>query len=174
MQPEAQLSFAMLSTVATNISSNGGTITAQLPIILGDNNTITGEAIVDVGYNSVSIGGQNLSWTSTVTWIGNNGLLTLRGNCALSSRWTFSGSGVLWGMGNTIDLKRIGEIIVNRGSTLILRDVIFEGISENRIKCLDNTGRIVFENVTWIQDHNVITSYSIHYTKLYDCFLSIQ
>ena len=64
----------------------------------------------------------------------------------------FSGKHVVEGEGNTITLLDGGELIVDKKSTLVLKNMTIKLVSQDNIKCVDDTGKIVLENVTFELD----------------------
>ena len=74
--------------------------------------------------------GTDYSWTSTLTIDSNSGVFMSLGSCniKLSGTWTFSGSATFNGQGSILDLGTTGQIIVERGSKLRLKDVTIKGI----------------------------------------------
>jgi len=175
---DAQLNLGV-GGIATDISLGGGRIIAQAPLIFSENRKISGHGVVDLANLFAHIGGQDLHWTSSINWDCTSGLIITRTSLDLSSRWTFSGNSILWGMGNILNLGATGELVVERGSTLIIRDVTLDRVTRDRIRCLDNAGKIIFDGVTWVQDHNCTFSvgtfeiakyldmYGEHYTFSY-------
>ena len=64
----------------------------------------------------------------------------------------FTGKHVVEGEGNAITLLDGGELIVDKKSTLVLKNMTIKLVSQDNIKCMDDSGKIVLENVTWELD----------------------
>jgi hypothetical protein len=84
--------------------------------------------------------------------------IELFGNTDLNETWTFVGDCIIRGMGHTLTLGENGNIVVQKSdvvhSSVLFDDITIEGISGNKIRCIDNTGTLSFNGVTWIQDEN--------------------
>ncbi len=78
-------------------------------------------------------------------------------NETLDYKWVFEGSTILKGAGNILELGPNGEIEV-RGpnATLLLDGITIKGITGNKIRCLQNSSRIILKNVKWIQSGNAV------------------
>ncbi|MDZ4153200.1 hypothetical protein, partial [Methylicorpusculum sp.] len=107
---------------------------------------------------AVWCGESDLSVTTMLYWDSCSGksCIELHRDTALSAMWTFSGVSCLNGNFATIDLARGGAIVVEQGSTFILKNATVKNVSRDNIRCLGDTSRIVFENVTLIQSDDFI------------------
>ena len=87
--------------------------------------------------------------------------ISLFSNQVLSTTWTFSGPGnTLLGNGNILDLSK-GTIIIERGSSLALVDVVLQNVSQLSIICLDNASSLTLQNAVWIPSNNYTFSLGI-------------
>ncbi|GAG20493.1 unnamed protein product, partial [marine sediment metagenome] len=80
--------------------------------------------------------------------------IELNSNVHLASTWTCSSECIVEGNGKILYLENGGNVVVEKGSSLLLRDMTIRGVSENNIRCLDNFSTLSFQGVTWIQDGN--------------------
>lgn len=143
-----------VGAVAANVALNGGKIIAARPILMAEDVVFTGSGTVNLLNRYINLGGQNLKWTSTVTWDGSGGIMILRSNVYLTSKWTFSGNCTLYGDGNRVQFGPTGQIEVERGSTLVFRNVKLDGVLDGQVVCADDAAKIVFDSVGWTQDSN--------------------
>ena len=85
---------------------------------------------------------------------GDNTTLELFRNEELNYTWTFQGHAVIRGGGSILTLGPKGAIVLQgKDSTLSIQDLTFKGLSESKIRCLDDSDKVIFEDVTWIQDN---------------------
>ncbi len=67
--------------------------------------------------------------------------------------WVFQDNTILRGNGNILELGPNGAIILQgSNSQLLLDGITIKGISSEKIRCLDNSSKIVLQDVKWIQD----------------------
>ncbi|MBU4270230.1 hypothetical protein KKE07_05155, partial [Candidatus Dependentiae bacterium] len=86
--------------------------------------------------------------TSTIYWSGESGSVNLNSKVWLTSQWTFSGNCTLNGNGNILDLTNSGSLIIERGSTLKLKDLHIMNMHGENINNLDENCTVILENVT--------------------------
>lgn len=78
----------------------------------------------------------------------------LNADFVISGTVKFRGLCTLDGGANRVTLGTNGNIIVDRNSTLHLRNVDLEGINRNNIRCLNDGGIIIMDNISWTQSSN--------------------
>ena len=86
--------------------------------------------------------------TSTIYWDGTKGSVALGGRTYLTSPWTFSGYCMINGNNNILDLTNTGSLIIERGSTLKLKNLHIMGMHGENINSLDENCTVILENVT--------------------------
>ena len=91
---------------------------------------------------------------SPLTWVGTNGTVSFMQDLALSATRTFVGNVTLDGNGNTLNFAPGGALAVAPSSQLTLKNMSINNIGPTSIYCMDNTGTIVLDNVTWTQSDN--------------------
>lgn len=89
----------------------------------------------------------------------NNGTLVIDGNMTINAKINFSGNCTLIGNNRTIDLNETGLIKATPGSTLLLKNVTFKGVTTNSILCMDDLATVSFDNV------HLILSSDFSFTK---------
>lgn len=176
--PSGALTWSLNGMLANNLSLNGGTLLLGANLHLGNGALINGPGIVNIGDYLVRFGSSNLSPNTPLNLVASGGYMELKSNLSLASTWTVTGNLTIQGNGNSIDLNA-GNIVIDTGSTLYLSDLKLQNIGNKNIKCLDNTGILILDDVIWIQqaqdfvfDHGAILfkddvlmtgSYVFHY-----------
>ena len=90
--------------------------------------------------------------------------VNLDSSLELDYTWTITDKAVINGYGNKITLADGGEIVLYGDSaSLLLDDIIIEGVGGNNIRCTDNNTTLSLHNVVWYQDSN----YSLTMGKFY-------
>jgi len=154
----SELTLDILSDVFADISLGGGKVILQRPLVFGHDKAFLESGTVALSNEFVEFGGTDLQITSTVYWDGTRGVVKLRSPISMTSQWTFSGDCILDGVGNELDLLGIGQLQVERGSTLTIRNMRLSGICAERLLCKDNASHIIFDDVKWIQDDHMTFS----------------
>lgn len=147
----AQINFNFNGRFDADIILNGGTISLENSVAFGHDFLISGSGVVNLDNHSLILGDLDLTFTHPLFFDGITGVITLQADVFLSNTWTFSGNCFITGNGNTLNIQG-GAIIIEQGSTLEFRNITVQGISGNNIRCADEAGVIVLDNVTWFQD----------------------
>jgi len=155
----ATLTWDLLGQAGSAISLGGGTLTLTKPLVFTDNILVAGTGKVNVSSNSVSMGGLSLVGTSTTYWDCNGGSVLLRSDLKLTSAWTFSGNCVIDGAGSSIIFNPTGKLIIERGSTVRFKNIAIKGLNDGQLFCVNNAGKVIFNNTVWAQDSNVTFSH---------------
>jgi hypothetical protein len=144
--------FDLNGSLLTDIAMGGGKISLSDDLVFVEAKLLTGEGTVDLGNNLIRFGATDKTWTGSIYWDGDNGSVALGSKIELSGTWTFNGNCTLFGNGNTLDLGASGQIVVDSDSKLVLKNICFESVHGNNIKCVDSTASIVSNNISWVQD----------------------
>ncbi len=152
----AQLTVALDGQFINPIVLNNGALTLASDLSLGNGNVINGPGTVTLGTSHLLLGAQDMTWLTDINWVSTIGVIDLRSKVTLSSTWTFNGNCTIDGHGNTLDINDLGRIVIGSNSTLILRDIRVEEITGTDISCVDDTGKIILDNVVWSQNGNAI------------------
>lgn len=148
---DSQLIWFNSGTVSTNIQLGGGTIALSSDLKFGPDALLQGSGTVYAGSHNVVLGSKDLTWQDQTKWIGSQGGIILNANVALKNNWTFSGDCIINGNGKDIDLAD-GEIVVAPGSRLVIANANLKNVSANKIRCADDAGILVLDNVMWKQN----------------------
>ncbi|MFH1643668.1 MAG: hypothetical protein ABIA74_00635 [bacterium] len=120
------------------------------------------------GYNLVGAHGYSLKWSNNqknIAACGSSrnfrvfefvsmpisiydGNLIFNSDVNITNTITLSNKCQIDGNNNKISFEKNGNILVDTNSTVTLKNIIFENVKSNKIGCLDNTGKIIFDNVT--------------------------
>lgn len=92
--------------------------------------------------------GQDASLT-----FGDKTMVTLARNEVLNYPWVFEGTTMLRGSGQILEFGPDGALVLQGANgSLLLDGVTLKGVSGNKIRCLQNTSKIVFKDVKLYQD----------------------
>ena len=95
------------------------------------NLVVVSEALFDV---PLTLNNTNLQFEADVTL---NSTLFIQGNCKINSR------------GRRFTMARGNNIVVRSGGALIFEDVHVQGITDNNIRCINNTGAMTLRDATF-------------------------
>jgi hypothetical protein len=140
----AEAKFDLNGDILTDVTLNAGTVTLDNDLHLTQDNVFAGAGKVVLSDNSLYLGSQDKTWTGSIYWDGNYGRIHMNSRIDLSGTWTFSGSCVINGNWNVLELLPSAEIIVEKGSTLLFKETRIKNLSGNQIRCVDDTGIIKF------------------------------
>jgi len=149
----SQLIWAVIGTLAANVTMNGGTLALASDLNCAPDILLSGTGTVALSNKTFNLGTNPITWNDSITWNGAGGVLRLNAPLTLNTTWVFSGQCIIDGKGQTIDLTS-GNIVVAPGSSLTLMNVMVKNVSGSAVVCADNTGEITFSDVTWIQNGN--------------------
>ncbi|MFC1842267.1 hypothetical protein ACFLYU_01280 [Candidatus Dependentiae bacterium] len=150
-----ELTFAFNGTLGEDVLMNGAKIILGDDLYLTGGTKLVGSGKIDLAGYKLAFGGQDLIWESPYYWEGeSSSCIDIRSKFDLRSTWTLSGIFTLNGYGNILDLSNGGDIVIDQGSTLVLRNVKVTGVSGNNIRCLDDSSIITLDNAIWVQDGN--------------------
>ena len=152
---DSDLTFALNGFVENNVLLSGGKIILSEDLIFKKDYMLQGPGIVELANNRLLIGTKNSTASTSLYFDGSEqSVVDINSNISLASTWTFSGCCVLDCNGYAIYLENNGELVVEAGSSLHIKDAIIDGISTNNIRCLDDNAQITLQNVNWQQDGN--------------------
>jgi len=136
-----------------NIVLNGGTVFLDEDLHFIDDKFFLGSGTILLNNRNLHLGSTEMTSDSEL-YFDQAQDIELHATFHLSSKWTFSRDGVLEGNGSVLCLEEGGELVVERGSSLKLKNIVVQGVKENNLSCLDEDGTIFFENVNLVQDGN--------------------
>lgn len=148
----AALSIGLTGDVLNSVSLNNGKVTLLRDLSLRDDGIMTGPGTVDIATYIMDLPGKDLTWDGPMLWEGDGGVIEMNSNLSLSDTWTISGKCVINGNGSSLDLSSGGELLVDEGSQLVLKNIHLLGIADNNIRCLDDEASIYLVDTKWVQD----------------------
>lgn len=164
LDPTATLNCSLNGALLYNPVMNGGKFVLDGDLYLGPEVVFSGAGQMDLEDSRIVLSSKDCAWESPTAWTGSGGSICFRANIDLSSTWTFGGDCIVDGRGKKLSLEDDGELVVESGANLTLRNVVLAGVSENKVRCLADDGNITFDNVTWVQDgHFTFTSGSMKF-----------
>ncbi len=92
--------------------------------------------------------------TMTNNMVLNNANIYLNNDITLSGTAKFTGNCVLDARGCSISLGSNASIVVGHNASLRLRNVDLNSVTSGRIQCLDNSAKLILDNMQWTQTGN--------------------
>ena len=149
----SSLTCAIAGALSCDVQLNDGTLYLENNLSFVDEKKIIGPGIVKLNKRNLTFGAKEFSVTTSL-YFDNASDVELNSNMHMNSRWTFSGGeNVFNGNGNIVYLDTGGQIIIERGSSLLVKNVILHKIS-GVFACLDNLGTASFQSVRVILDND--------------------
>jgi len=140
------LQVAIDSGLKTNLTMNGGKAVALKDLKFADGKKPTGKGIVELQSASLIFGGKDLSFGDFLKFI-NASDIVFNSKITLTSEWAFTGSGLVTGNGNILDISQGGTIRINRNSQLYLSNLKLKGLGLGKIIFDDDTAKLLMSNV---------------------------
>lgn len=152
LDSSAELLLDFNGVLDYDIQLNGGTLILGQDCSLMNGSMLVGGGTINLGSSALICGYSNeAEWTGDYTWQGISGCLVLNANMKLTGTWTFDGDCTIDGNNNSLDLSD-GEIILAEDTTLCLKNIKITGVSGTNIRCVDNSGQIVMDDVAYWLD----------------------
>ncbi len=148
----ASLTCALVRSLSQNIQMNSGTLFLEENLKFVDGKMILGNGTVRCNKRKVILGSQEMTWNGSI-YFDNGNDFELNAGLHLAQTWTFSGSNnTIIGNGSVLSLEDHGNIVVERGASLVLKNILIKNVSNGNIRCLDDSGKITFQDVTLVLD----------------------
>ncbi len=140
------------SRINGDIKLNGGILNLDGDLFLADSKRIVGPGRVAVNGHKLTFGSVPLTWFEPL-FFDSASDVELSANVHLESVWSFSGTNILNLNSNILYMdSRVGGIIVQRGSSLLLKTGILRKVANEKLFCMDNISTITFQDVRLILD----------------------
>lgn len=151
----AQLTIGMDGLINQIIELNGGTIILNQNLHFANSKHFEGAGRIELTGNELVFGAQESIWEHEIEWVGGQGQIDFNADVALSTTWTFSGSDCVINFnGNTLDLSAGGQLVINDGVTLHIKNAEIKGIIDANIRCVADSSKLLLDQVTWMQSGN--------------------
>ncbi len=150
--------FDSFFAVEGNIAFSGGSLILDNDLILHNESQITNFGTI-IGNNHVLSLSKNISLVPTTSssqcfeW----GNLQVCLNCNLMFQdccITFTGNSTLDGRGNCLTIKPTCTIRIAPNASLLMKNIIIQGVQTGRIVPLDSTSTLSLKSVEWVLDQN--------------------
>ncbi|MBU4270232.1 hypothetical protein KJ644_05440 [Candidatus Dependentiae bacterium] len=136
-----------------NINLNGGEIKLGDDLHFLDDKRIIGPGLINLNSHRLSFGAKDLYWTENILFK-DAADLEINSSLILDASWIFSGDSIICGNSNIIYLDSVDSILVRPNSTLLIRDAILYGVSENKLRCMADNSIISFQNTKIVLDND--------------------
>ncbi len=149
--PSATLDFGISGYLGNSLSLNGGTVSLSNDLKIYNNGIIVGPGVVEISNRILHINSGVTTWDSPIMWQANDGVISLEEQISLASTWSVQGNCIIDGNNNELVFDINGEIIVQPNSQLYLKNMRLQSIADVNIRCADETGVVVLDDVYWTQ-----------------------
>lgn len=149
----ASLTCALHGRMPHNIILNGGTVYLGEDLHFVDDMFFTGSGNILLNKRNLHLGSTEITSDSNL-YFDNAQDIEFHNTFHLEGTWTFSNQNMIEGNGNIIFLEEGGNIVVEQGSSLLLKNMIIQKVSDVNIRCLDNSTTLSLQDVTYVQDGN--------------------
>lgn len=145
--------FDSIFPVRGSINLNGGTLVLNRDLIFNTVTSLQGLGTI-TGQNHVVTLSDNIITLPTNTVRFQDTKLVLNNDVTISSSITFTGICYIEGNGHQLIMGANSGIKVGNNSTLLLHNVILNGVSGTNVQCLNDFGLLILDDATWIQKAN--------------------
>ena len=143
----SSLSVNLISTMNGNIYLNGGMLCLlENNLKFKDGERIIGPGTIYETGSKMIYGTDSLIFNENLYFIDAEDI-QFNSNVKLQGTWTFSGNAVIGGNSNLLCLMN-GKIVVERGSSLLIKNLILHDVCAENLVCMDNSATITLQNVT--------------------------
>ena len=146
----ASTQISLQGPFAGDLDLNGGTLTLLSDLSLLSPN-LSSNGLIDLGTNTLyrKMPANQTVFAQSVEFLGDLATISLEGDYVLSCTWTFHGNVTIDGNGNTLSFDG-GSIVIADESNLAFKNIKLTNITDPSIKCLNNSGSIIFDNTTLV------------------------
>ncbi|MFH1643664.1 MAG: hypothetical protein ABIA74_00615 [bacterium] len=129
------------------IMLNGGTLILEHDLVLSQNGGIGGTGYANLSSYNLILGNRDVSWTSSIYMDGDHSVIKLNANVIFSSDVTFSGIFEVEGNGERVEFVDGCNLKIEKGSTIIFRNISLNNLGGDKLICLDDNSKIILDNV---------------------------
>ena len=137
--------------IDNTLTLNEGTLLLNNDLHMHDNGKLIGPGKINLGQNDISFAPSLILGNSPIYWEGNGGAIMFTGRVSLSQTWTFKGKCVIEGVNSRLELADGGNIVIEDDSELILKNVRLHGLSEENLRCVNDSGKIMLISTDFVQ-----------------------
>lgn len=153
-ESNASLGSALSGEIRNSVTLNNGTFTLLGPTKFDNSGQLVGPGDVDLSQYNLRLSPSLSQATTPLEWHGTSAILELTSKLSLLETWTFSGSTILEGNGNSLTLDDLGKIYLKPNTELTLKDITLVGVADDSFLVQDDTSKITFVDAHLIFDGN--------------------
>lgn len=156
--------FSSVFPVSGPISLHGGKLYLDTDLICQNRTNLATPGLIYGQQHALDIC-QSVTGIPTTFPVGfDNTIIYLNGDLNVSGTMKFTGNCTIDGRWSGLDLGPNVDIIVGHDSSLELRNIALSGMSGYKIRCLDDSGTLLLNNVQWgLDDDYTFTMGSISF-----------
>ncbi len=140
--------FRSVYPVTGAVQMNGGTLFLDDDLIFKNTTNVQGLGSIIGNFHVIDLAASTGSLPADANNFANV-TISFDSDLIITSTVVFSGNCTLVGNGNALIIAATGAIEVDSNSTLELRDLEFQGTSSTNFECLDDSGAIVLNGISW-------------------------
>ncbi len=147
LDSNTSVSMNLISNLNGNIYLNGGMLCLmENNLKFNDGKKIVGPGTIYESGSKLIFGASPLSFYENIQFI-NAEDIQFNADVILNGNWKFSGNSTLGGNSNSFYMQN-GKIILDKNSSLLIKDITLHNIQDGNLFCMDNNATITFQNVT--------------------------
>lgn len=146
--------FKSVFPVSGSLNLNGGQLYLANDLIFQDLTTFNSGGMILGNKHSMELSTGITGISSTYNTVFQDIKIFLNSDFLISGTVKFKGNCLLDGRWNRVTLGNNANIVIDRNSSLCLRNIEIDQIKRSNIRCLDNGGSLILDNMYWDQDAN--------------------
>lgn len=146
--------FNSVYPVSGLVDLKGGTLYLQEDLILQNFLQLQGLGNIIGNSHRIQLPCSVSELPDNLTRLENVGLF-LNSDVDLDCPVIISGHVKIVGNGNKFELEDDAQLIIDNNSTLELQNMLLENVGNDNIRCIDDSGVLILDNVTWCQMHDM-------------------
>jgi hypothetical protein len=139
--------FSSVFPVSGGINLNGGTLYLSTDLLFQNVTTLNGLGSVIADNHSINLC-TSVNSFPTDAQLFQNAAITLNTDLTISNTILLQGNCVIDGNGKTLILEDGGALFIDSNSFISFRNLYVKGILADNIKCVDDSAKIQFDDVT--------------------------
>lgn len=143
--------FGSLFPVSGNINLRGGQLYLSSDLKLDNITTLVSPGTIMGNKHYFDLAGTITGIQSSYPCVLHNTRFCLNSDITLSGTLRIKGDCILDGKWNRLVLDPTSHILIDHGASLYIRNLELAGIKNGRLRCADATGRIILDNMRWVQ-----------------------
>jgi hypothetical protein len=146
LDSNTSVSMDVIPNLNANIYLNGGSLyLMENSLKFNDGFRLFGPGTVNEHGSKLLHGATTLTFNENL-YFANAQDIQFSSDVILQENWTFSGNSTLSGNTSSLYLQN-GTINIERGSSLLIKNMTLHGVHDENLICLDNAATVTFQNV---------------------------